>query len=170
MSDDNSIQLTQRDVATHLDMSERNLRDVLRTLDLDWKDKPTQDRIRVLYIRHLRSTAAGRGGDRQEELADARTEEARVKAALGRLDYQQRLGLIVSAEDAERTLIDWAGLANREFASGTEKLILEIEHTLDVSIDRAMVEESVRTTTEGIKRHAEKLSGALVEGLGDLHF
>lgn len=161
--------LTQREVAAHLDMSERNLRDVLRSLNLDWKDQPSLDSVRVGYIRYLRSIASGRGGDQQEVLAEARTEEARVKAALGRLDYQERLGRIIGTQDAERALMDWAGYASREYSSGMEKLVLEIEHGYKVSIDRNMVEESVRTTSEGIKRHAEKLGGALVENLGNIH-
>ncbi|MCU7845315.1 MAG: hypothetical protein KZQ93_15910 [Candidatus Thiodiazotropha sp. (ex Monitilora ramsayi)] len=168
MNDTPDSQLTQREAAAHLDMSERNLREVLKALKLEWKDKPSLETLRVAYIRHLRSVAGGRGGDRQEDLTDARTQEARVKAALGRLDYQERLGQIIEAKDAERALTEWAGLANREYSSGAEKLVIEIEQEHGISIDRAMVEKSVRATAGGIQRHAEKLSGALVVGCGEV--
>lgn len=74
---------SQQELAEHLDMSERNLRDVLAVLDIDHK-RVAQAAIRVAYIRHLRETAAGRGtGAGGLDLAQER-------AALAR---EQRLGI-----------------------------------------------------------------------------
>jgi RecB family endonuclease NucS len=58
----NKGQVDQAFVARHLDMSERNLRDVLRGLGIDWP-VDSIDSVRVAYIRDLREKAAGRGGD-----------------------------------------------------------------------------------------------------------
>lgn len=51
---------TQRDIALNLDMSERNCRDVLKGLDLDWT-AASLDEIRITCIRDLREKAAGCG-------------------------------------------------------------------------------------------------------------
>lgn len=53
---------TQAEVSEHLDMSDRNLRDVLSLLNLDHKEAPLS-KLRVTYIRHLREVAAGRRSD-----------------------------------------------------------------------------------------------------------
>jgi phage terminase Nu1 subunit (DNA packaging protein) len=76
---------TQADIAAHLDMSERNLRDVLDMLALDHK-RVTQRDIRVAYIRHLRETAAGRASGS----GDGGLDLVQERAALAR---EQRLRL-----------------------------------------------------------------------------
>jgi phage terminase Nu1 subunit (DNA packaging protein) len=73
---------TQQEIAAHLDMSDRNLRDVLERLDLDHKEAPLS-KIRVGYIRQLREQAAGRASDGPLDLAQER-------AALAR---EQRMGI-----------------------------------------------------------------------------
>ena len=70
---------TQAEIAAHLDMSERNLRDVLRALDLDHKEVPLSA-IRTAYIRRLREEAAGRGGEATFELSAERARLAREQA------------------------------------------------------------------------------------------
>lgn len=59
---------TQAEIAAHLDMSERNLRELLGQLGMDHKQVP-MSALRVAYIRRLREQAAGRmGGDDSEGL------------------------------------------------------------------------------------------------------
>ena len=70
---------TQPEIAAHLDMTDRNLRDVLQVLDLDHKQVPLSA-IRTAYIRHLREIAAGRGGDGALELAAERARLAKEQA------------------------------------------------------------------------------------------
>lgn len=53
---------TQQEIAEHLDMSDRNLRDLLQSVGLDHKQAAMSE-IRVAYIRRLREQAAGRMGD-----------------------------------------------------------------------------------------------------------
>lgn len=154
---------TQRDIAQHLDMSERNCRDVLKTLGIDWESL-SLDEIRVRYIRDLREKAAGRGGSQVELLNAARIEESTVKAANGRLAYHEKLGTLVPTADAAFALNEWAGYANREYQSGFEKLIQELESTLKVSIDRSMVERLAGTTVSRIGSYAAKLGQRIAGG------
>ncbi|SFQ70282.1 hypothetical protein SAMN05216578_102267 [Halopseudomonas formosensis] len=154
---------TQKEIAQHLDMSERNCRDVLKTLGIDWNEA-TLDEIRVAYIRDLREKAAGRGGSQAELLAAARIEESTVKAANGRLAYHEKLGTLVPTADAAFALNDWASFANREYQAGVEKLTQEIETKLKVSIDRGMVDRIAGTTISRIGGYADKLGQRIAGG------
>lgn len=55
---------TQAEIAAHLDISDRRLRELLTEFDLDHKQVPLAE-IRIRYLRKLREEAAGRsaGGD-----------------------------------------------------------------------------------------------------------
>lgn len=86
-------QPTQQEIAAHLDMSERNLRDVLQAVGLDHKQVPLST-IRIAYIRKLREEAAGRGGNGPLDLAQERAALAReqrmgqaIKNAVARREY-----------------------------------------------------------------------------------
>lgn len=86
---------TQQEIAEHLDMSDRNLRDLLQSVGLDHKQAAMSE-IRVAYIRRLREQAAGRmGGEMggldlvQERAALAREqrEGQAIKNAVARKEF-----------------------------------------------------------------------------------
>lgn len=85
---------TQQEIAEHLDMSDRNLRDLLQAVGLDHKQAAMSE-IRLAYIRRLREQAAGRMGDSsgldlvQERAALAREQRIgqAIKNAVARREY-----------------------------------------------------------------------------------
>ena len=155
---------SQKEIAQHLDMSERNCRDVLKALDSDWTGS-SLDEIRTAYIRDLREKAAGRGGSQVELLNAARIEESTVKSANGRLAYHEKLGTLVPTADAAFVLNEWASFANREYQGGFEKLVQELEATLKVSIDRSMVARVAGITVSRIGGYADKLGRRIAGGV-----
>lgn len=155
---------SQKEIAQHLDMSERNCRDVLKALDIDWAVS-SLDEIRTAYIRDLREKAAGRGGSQVELLNAARIEESTVKSANGRLAYHEKLGTLVPTADAAFVLNEWASFANREYQGGFEKLVQELEATLKVSIDRSMVARVAGITVSRIGGYADKLGRRIAGGV-----
>ncbi|WP_333710356.1 terminase small subunit [Malikia spinosa] len=66
----------QADIAEHMDLSERSVREFLSGAGLDHK-QCTIDEIRVGYIRHLREQAAGRAASGDLDLATERAMLAR---------------------------------------------------------------------------------------------
>ena len=112
------------------------------------------------YTNHLREEAAGRGGSQQQSLTVARTEEATVKAALGRVSYHEKIGTIVSVDDAKDFLSDWAGYANREYRSGTERLILDVEAVFSINVEKELVDKHAGSAINRVKRYAEKLGAS----------
>ena len=155
---------TQVEIARHLDLSERRLRDVIQAIGID-HTQLTLDEIRIAYIRDLRDKAAGRGGDDQLNLARARAEESQIKAAKLRLEYQREIGATICAEDAAAVIADWCRFANREYAQGTHKLVSEIQSEYGIEIESELVEKIAGATTRRIADHAEKLGRDLVEGI-----
>jgi len=74
---------TQQEIAEHLDLSERSVRELLDkgVLPPARRGGLDRDACRVGYIRHLRSVAAGRGGiSQQEDLTAERARLAREQA------------------------------------------------------------------------------------------
>lgn len=159
---------TQKATAELLDMTPRNLRDVLKKIDIADYKKVTQKFILTKYIRHLRSQAAGRGGDEQQTLTKARTEESEIKTAKLRVEYLREIGSVISAEDVASVLSLWARQANTDFSQGFHKLVSEIQSKYKIKVDNELVENIVRPTTQRIKDHAEKLGSGLVESVDDL--
>jgi hypothetical protein len=158
---------TQHEIAEHLDMSERNARDVLKGLTLDWQTA-SMDEIRTAYIRDLRAKAAGRGGSQLEELNRARIDDLQQKSANGRLVYYEKLRSLIPSGEAERALSDWASFANREYLGGLERIIQEIENVQKLTVDRIVVAKVAGPTTERIAGYARKLGAELVGSSGEI--
>jgi hypothetical protein len=130
---------TQSDIAKHLDLSERRLRDVLGELGINSK-AVSLDVIRVAYIRDLRNKAAGRGGDDQGALSKARTKQALADAAMKELQYYRELKLLVPAAEIEPALREWAAVARGEVQNAVEKLLAAIRSQHGVEMDADAVE------------------------------
>ena len=79
-------ELGQVAIASHLDLSDRALREFFAAKRLDWRNM-TLAEIRVAYIRHLREMAAGRATS--EEGLDLATERAHLaRAQREKIDMQ----------------------------------------------------------------------------------
>ncbi len=122
----------------------------------------------LAYCEHLRDQAAGRGGDDQANLTRARAEEAQMKTANLRLDYNMKLGAVVVAKDAADAIGDWCRFANREYLQGLNNIVLEIQSAHNITVDNELVERIAHPTIERIKGHADKLGRDLVAGEGDV--
>jgi len=114
------------------------------------------------YCSHLREQAAGRAGDKQVNLTARRAEESEMKTNLLRLEYQQKLGVLILAEMAEDVLRDWAGFANREYGISTENIVAAIESEHGIAIDREQVAKIAGATIERVRTHAEAIGRRLL--------
>ena len=118
------------------------------------------------YCSHLREQAAGRAGDKQVNLTARRAEESEMKTNLLRLEYQQKLGVLIPSEMAEEVLRDWAGFANREYGICTENIVAAIESEHGIPVDREKVSKYAGSTIERIRDHAAELGRHLGAGGG----
>jgi phage terminase Nu1 subunit (DNA packaging protein) len=126
--------LTKADIARHLDMSERNLTEVLRGLNIDYRTTNIDD-IRAAYIKDLREKAAGRGGDHQIESTLARTRKDNNQADLYELQIKEKSGELVAIADIEPFLANSIITARQNLTALPEKWQTELEMQYGVKID-----------------------------------
>lgn len=88
------MQLTQAIVAEHLDLNQSAVSRLLPRLGIDLATA-SLDSVRLAYIRSLRSTAAGHGGDAMQTERLRLTTARRKKAEL---DLRERAGELVEAD------------------------------------------------------------------------
>lgn len=90
----------QLQIAEHLDMSDRNVREVLEKLSINHKATPIDD-IRIAYIRHLREQAAGRSGTGDLDLVTERAalaKEQRIRIEMQNAVTRKEFGPIEALE------------------------------------------------------------------------
>ena len=118
------------------------------------------------YCERLREISAGRGGESQGDLTEAKIEEAIVKTALGRLQYHERLGNLIHKDEAHSLLSEWAAFASREFRQGAERLILDVHSQFDVELPLELREKHVGAAIERVRSFAFKLARDSEDGGG----
>ena len=120
------------------------------------------------YCNAIREEAAGRSGDDQKNLTQARTEAEIMKSAKLRIEYLREINAVILTEDAAAVLTQWARQSNQDYAQGFHQLVSEIQSKHNIKVDKELVENIVCTTTERIEGYAEKLSRNLIESIDDL--
>lgn len=149
--------ITQADIAEHLDMSPRNLRDVLTDLRIDWRATSIDD-IRVAYIRKLREAAAGRNDEQlsanraRRELADARMKE---------LDLAERTKQIILAADVEPLLIGLLKEIQTSVLEAGNKALQSIETTHNLKVDDDIVLGHLRAALGAVAASGDQLVATL---------
>lgn len=140
---------TQKEIAKHLDMSERAVRDVLKNLGIE-ASKTTVDKARVAYIRDLREKAAGRvTSEARERRDEAQALESEISAKLKQRELARQDGLIVSIEGVRLAFIEWVTLAKSEFTGFFQTYSDTIENEHGIEIDKEkhkhLVDDALRS-------------------------
>lgn len=145
--------ITQSAIAEHLDMSTRNLRDVLNAMAIDWR-QATLDEIRIQYIRVLREAAAGRG-DAQQAAARARRDMA--DAQLKEMELAEKLRLVVSVADIEPLLVDLMKQLQTTLLEAGQRAIQAMETTHDVKVDDDLILGPLRAALGNLAARGDQL-------------
>ena len=154
---------TQKEIANHLDMSDRNLREVLAKLKIK-SSKESLDNIRITYIRHLREQAAGRGGDNQVKLTSARAQQAISDARLKDLTYFEKVGALVSVEAIEPMLESWAVNARSEIQYAIEKVVTAIQSQHNIEINQELIDNEFANAFRTIGGYPQNFDDSNDEG------
>ena len=86
-----------------------------------------------------REQAAGRGGDDMAELTRARIRESKSKALGNEIQNFEQLGLLVSVEEIEPALDQWAVVARSEVGNAINKIIGDIKCQFKIEIDQELL-------------------------------
>lgn len=98
----------------------------------------------------------------------ARAEEATTKAAVLRLQYQEKLGTLVQVGDARAALERWATFANREMKACIDKFVSEVQSAHSIDVGAELVNSLVETTANRVADYAQKLGESLIADSGDI--
>lgn len=156
---------TQVEIAEHLDLSERRVRDVLRELGIDHRDS-SLDEVRVKYIRVMREKAAGRGSDNNGQLVESRIEESREKTLALRLDRLERQGEIIVAAQAAESIVGFAAGLEPVFDSVAADIIEHIESKHQITLDDDLVSKPIRVAIGNLASRARKLGEDMAASSG----
>ena len=110
------------------------------------------------YLERVRSIAAGRGGNSQEDLTAARVAESQAKTAMLTLQYHEKIGALVEAAIAAKAIHSWTTHTNREIRGLVEKLRVEIESTQKITIPEQQLNELTEPVIRRIQKFAEEFA------------
>lgn len=131
---------TQAEVAKHLGVAQRTVRELRDRQVIPDPAKSTLSRVRLAYIRHLRELAAGRQGDR--DLAEENLKLARSKREAQELKTSQLRGELVPVDQVETTMIAVSSTMRQKVLAVPSKAAPE-----------AHAAQSIAETEEVLRRH-----------------
>lgn len=138
---------TQNEIAIHLDMSVTRLKALLPRLPVT--DTSDPDEVRVAYIRYLRETAAGRGGeDHQARLAIARARESELKGDKLEMDMARDAERLVPADELEEAWTAMIAAARAELLAMSSKLRAEIGRLYEIDVPADLIEPYIHAALE----------------------
>jgi hypothetical protein len=137
---------SQEEIAEHLDISTRKLRDLLTRYNLNHKTS-TLDEIRVRYIRDLREKAAGRRDqEAQGTLDQARFRDLMASAQIKEMTLFKEQKLILDREQVREAMDAWVIQTKSEYESSIEKILAMIESQSGNPIERDPINRIVDST------------------------
>lgn len=147
---------TQKEVAEHLDLSDRSVRDLVKrgVFSRDGRSQMDLDACRVAYLRHLREVAAGRSSmEADDEGLDLTAERARVAReqadALAMKNARMR-GELIPASEASAAMLTVIKTAQSKLGRAHLKV-------------RGVDEETKQRIADAIAEALEELSMTRVE-------
>ena len=153
----NKTKLSQADLAEHLDISERRLRDLLRELNLDHK-ADSSDTIRLAYISKLREEAAGRS---DKGLGAVRERETLASAQLKELDLAERLKLIINIPDIEPLLIHLMKDIQAQIVAAGNRAVQAVEAEHGITLNDEIILKPLRAALGNVAGSADQFNAGL---------
>ena len=145
---------SQPEIAAHLDLSVPAVSVLMRELGLDWRAL-SLDEVRVIYIRRLRETAAGRSGDDQQRLTQARARDSAASADLKTVELAERLGRLVPAEEVAGAIEAAFAVVRNEMLVLEERLIELVESETGARINPELVRGLTRPALANLAQRAD---------------
>ncbi|MDC0003794.1 protein phosphatase CheZ [Porticoccaceae bacterium] len=155
--DQNKDKFSQAELAEHLDISERRLRDLLREFGLDHK-ADSADSIRLAYISKLREEAAGRS---EKGLAAVRERETMASAQLKELDLAERLKLIINIPDIEPLLIHLMKDMQAQIIAAGNRAVQAIEAEHGITLNDELILKPIRSALGNVAGSADQFNSRL---------
>ena len=137
---------TQDEIAQHLDVSTRMLRDILTRLNIDHKTT-SLDEIRIRYIKDLREKAAGRRDQKDQFTLDqVRMRDLLASAQIKEMTLFKDQKLVLDREQVRQAMDAWVTQSKSEYQSSVEKILAMVESQTGTQLDRDPINRIVDAT------------------------
>ncbi|MBF0293870.1 MAG: hypothetical protein HQL96_01665 [Magnetococcales bacterium] len=144
--------MTQEEMAAFLDMSARNLRDVLKVLGMPSKGFDP-DAVRVAYIRMLRDRAVRANGRPQEnDTAQERHLLTKARRAKAELELGRLKGSLLDAEDVKREVFEMARRTRDRILGIPYRVAASLAAETDAKAIERLLDDELRTALEELSR------------------
>lgn len=137
----------QTEIAAHLGMSDRNLRDVLQNLKLDHRTRSLRE-IRLMYIEDLRGKAAGHRSEDGFDIVHERVLTERIDRQLKEIQLAEKLGEFVVAADVAAMVEQMVVAFRADMLSLGDNLKTIIDATHGVDVDIELINEPINETLQ----------------------
>lgn len=143
---------TQLEIAAHLGLSERRLRDVLKSLGLDHRTS-TVDEIRLAYIEDLRRKAAGTSAGDGFDLVKERVLTERVDRELKLVTLAEKKELLINRDQIEPELQNAFVTLRANLLALADRLksILDVQYGVDTDV--SIIETEIHHALSTLSRY-----------------
>lgn len=151
--------LTQAQIASHLDLSQPAVAELMLKLGINWK-KSTLDEIRIAYIRNIRAIAAGHKSNEGLDLTHERVLTERIDRELKQLTLKEKLGQLINVSQLEPELMNMVGAFRAELLSRDDKLKDDLDAMYGIDVDLSMLNEHTFAALDQLARYDSSRNGA----------
>lgn len=156
---------TQTEIAEHLDMTDRSVRDIAKKLGIVTQEC-TLSEFRIAYIRHMRGVASGHQSSDGKSLTDVRLKEAEGNSILTWMTVGERSKTLVLFEDVEAALSELSGGLSDQVMSAGDRIVEAVESRYNIEIDENLINEPLRAALGSIRTSASELVES-ISGVSD---
>lgn len=150
---------TQQAIAEHLDLAQQNVSELMKKLDIDWKNA-TLDEIRVAYIRQLRAQAAGHKTDDGMDLVRERVLTERIDRELKQYTLAEKKGQLVNVAQLEPELQQMVGAFRTELLARDDKIKADLDQLYGIDVDIQVLNAFTNDALRHLARYDAGSSGA----------
>lgn len=137
----------QAELAKHLSMSVRNLREVLKKLKLDHRIDSVR-KIRNAYIDYLRGMVSGHKGSDGADLTTVRVENEKIEGQLKALTLLEKLGELVPVADIKPMIDQMIAAFRSDLMTLPDILKTNIDAAYGIDVDIELINEPITNAQE----------------------
>jgi len=149
---------TQTEIAVHLDLSQKQVSDLLNDMQIDWRVE-TMDVIRIAYIRRLRGAASGHRSESGVDLTHERAMTERVEREIKLLDLAERRGQLVNVGQIEPELQQLFVAFRAELLSSDDALKADLDALYGIDVDLGMLNQRTHDALSHLARYDPERAG-----------
>jgi hypothetical protein len=157
---------TQADIAEHLDLSQKQVSELVAELGIDWRNE-AMSVIRTAYIRKLRGAAAGHRSDSGLDLVHERVMSERVDRELKLLNLAEKKGLLVNVAQLEPELEQMVVAFRTEVLSLVDKIKTDLDAVHGIDIDLQLLNGLAHDALSQLARYDPEREGAAAPPSGE---